>query len=150
MKFYYRPTLTLSADTGEPTAVLRPEIPVRIRGPRGQGHYVALVDTGADNSVVPVRIADDLGIDLHPSTGPDLVTLGGEKLPVHIGEIEIEVGDAEESVRWLAAVHFFDFASAEHETLVFGHAGFLDYFTAVFDGLWATLTLTPNATLPRL
>ena len=32
--------------------------------------------------------------------------------------------------------------------LILGHSGFLDYFTANFDGENGILTLTPNAELP--
>jgi hypothetical protein len=37
---------------------------------------------------------------------------------------------------------------ASQETLILGHQGFLDYFTASFDGDECALELTPNRHLP--
>jgi hypothetical protein len=34
--------------------------------------------------------------------------------------------------------------------VILGHEGFLDFFTAVFDGEHCTLELTPNSGLPLL
>jgi predicted aspartyl protease len=148
MIFYYRPAVALAPETGEPTLIFRPEMPIRIFGPRGAGHYRALVDTGADNTILPKRIADDLGIVLSDGSGPQLRAFGGQSLKVVFGDVEIEIEDENERLRWPARVQFFEFSSTEEESLVLGHSGFLDYFVATFDGGSGNLTLIANEDLP--
>lgn len=151
MRFSYRPAITLAAETGDPVLTLRPEIPITLSGPRGSGSYLALVDTGADHITVPKRIAIDLGVDLVPGRGPELVGFGGEKLPVEFGDLDIEIQNEQnpsETYRWCIRAQFFEFASAKEENLVLGHAEFLDYFTATFDGESGELTLVANREMP--
>jgi hypothetical protein len=52
-------------------------------------------------------------------------------------------------VRWQSLVNFYDFDSPELETVILGHAGFLEFFTATFDGRDGILTLTPNDEIPN-
>jgi hypothetical protein len=54
-----------------------------------------------------------------------------------------------ERVRRPDRVQFFEFASPDKESLLLGHAGFLDYFTATFDGQQSVLTLWANDNLPK-
>ncbi len=54
-----------------------------------------------------------------------------------------------ESLSWSTPLFFFDFASRDEETLILGHAGFLDFFTAIFDGRDGVVTLLANDDLPR-
>jgi len=93
MKFLYCAAVVLTPETGEPGLILRPEIPVRIIGPKGVGRISALVDTGADNTILPKRLADDLGISLTTGTGPTLTAFGGQKLSVLFGDAVMEVED---------------------------------------------------------
>lgn len=84
--------------------ILRPEIPVVIVGPKGAAQFQALVDTGADNSIFPKRVAESLGIALASGTGPDLTTFGGQRLQVFFGDVEIEIAEAAERLRWRTRV----------------------------------------------
>ena len=65
------------------------------------------------------------------------------------GDVELELEEQQERVRWKSRVQFYDFANPEDETLILGHAGFLDYFSAMFDGEKGLLSLTSNSTLPE-
>lgn len=150
MNFLYEAFVTLEPETGEPNMILRPIIPVRIFGQSAFGHYAALVDTGADNTIFPKRIADDLGIELQAGLGPDATAFGGQTISLLFGDIELELEEQQERVRWKARVQFYDFADPEDEMLILGHAGFLDYFSAMFDGEQGLLSLTPNSTLPQM
>ena len=49
---------------------------------------------------------------------------------------------------WNTPVCFFEFPTANEETVILGHAGFLDYFTATFDGKLGIVTLIPNDDFP--
>ena len=149
MNFFYRPAVALAPETGDPTLILRPEILVTVIGPLGMAQYRALIDTGADNTILPSSIANDLGITLTQGTGPHLTAFGGQKLSVRFGDVLLEIEDEREKLRWPARVQFFDFPSAKEEALVMGHAGFLDYFTATFDGELCQLTLVANNELPH-
>lgn len=149
MNFLYQAFVTLEPETGEPNMILRPIIPVRIFGQTAFGHYAALVDTGADNTILPKRIADDLGIELQTGHGPDATAFGGQTISLLFGDVELELEEQQERVRWKSRVQFYDFVNPEDETLILGHAGFLDYFSAMFDGEQGLLSLTPNSTLPE-
>jgi hypothetical protein len=148
MKFHYSAVLSPAPDTGEEVVILRPEVPLRIHGPNGFATYLALVDTGADNTILPISIARELGITPHPAKGPSAVAFGGQAIDLSYADVELELTQDAETLRWQARVQFFGFADAQPETLVVGHQGFLDYFTAVFDGEQAVLDLQPNQEMP--
>jgi hypothetical protein len=149
VRFPYHPAVGSAPETGEATLLLRPEIPIRVVGSAGSARFRALVDTGSDNTIFPKSVADNLGVTVAPGTGPELIAFGGQKLAVLFGDVVIEIEDEQEKLRWPARVQFFEFATTEDQTLVMGHAGFLDYFTATFDGKLCELTLIANDELPR-
>ena len=149
MKFPYRGIITTAPDGADYLLILRPEVPVTIIGPAGSGTYLALVDTGSDNTILPKSIADDLGISLQPAGGPPASVFGGHRVELLTGTSVLRLEEAGESLTWTTPVFFFDFASREEETLILGHAGFLDYFTAIFDGKEGLLTLLANDDLPQ-
>lgn len=148
MKFDYSAFLSPSPDTGEEVVILRPEVPLRVHGPAGSAIYMALVDTGADNTILPLSIASELGIAVAPAIGPKATAFGGQSIELVFADVELELADEAESIRWFARIYFFGNAKLESETLVVGHQGFLDYFTATFDGEQAMLELRPNRDIP--
>jgi hypothetical protein len=79
MRFPYTLSVAPSIDTGEQIVLLRPEIPIRVYGPTGAAEMLALVDTGADNSILPLSIAHDLGIQTTPGSGPGATAFGGQQ-----------------------------------------------------------------------
>jgi predicted aspartyl protease len=143
MNFIYQLVLGYSAETGELTAVLRPEIPILVTGPKRTRQFQALVDTGTDYTVLPKSVADDCGIPTAPGNGPPLKVFGGESLKTSFGDVQFELRQENVRIRWNARVQFFDFPSAEDESLLLGHVGFLDYFDATFQGQQGMLTLVP-------
>jgi hypothetical protein len=150
MKFPYSGFLSKAQDTGHEIVIFRPEVPLRIYGVRGFVDIVALVDTGADNTILPSAIAHELGIETHESKAPMAVAFGGQQIPLSFADVHLEMSTNEQALRWQARVQFFDSADADSETLIVGHEGFLDFFTAIFDGEQTTLTLDPNNDLPRI
>ena len=125
-------------------------VAIEIGDPAGQRFETieALVDTGADYTVLPMSVAEYCGIETSALPSAFLRTFAGDAMETRIGEVTLEIQHEGELVRWRTEVQFFDFKSASRETMVLGHAGFLDYFTATFDGLDAILTLVPNTELP--
>lgn len=148
MKFAYRPLISLAPDGVNYLLVLRPEIPITVTGANASFAYTGLVDTGSDQTILPTSIARDLGIDLLPSTGPSASAFGGQQVQLYSGTALLRIEAEGEAVAWSESVSFFDFSSGEDETVILGHAGFLDYFTATFDGKLGELTLVPNDELP--
>ena len=149
MRFDYTPLLSSAPDTGDSVVIFRPEVPVRVHGPNGSIDFVALVDTGADNTILPESIARDLGIPLAAGKGPAATAFGGQEIALFHADVELELLHPESTLRWLARVYFFA-KGVEDETLILGHQGFLDYFTATFRGEEYALDLEPNAYLPKV
>ena len=117
-------------------------------GTAGKGTYSGLVDTGSDNTIFPMAVADRLGIATIVEEGPLAIVFGGHRVQLLIGSVTLELESGGEVIQWTTEVCYHDFANAEDETVILGHAGFLDYFTATFDGKQGTLTLVPNDDLP--
>jgi hypothetical protein len=148
MKFPYTLNLVESIDTGDEIVVLRPEVPLRIYGPTGHVDVIALVDSGADNSIFPTSVATNLGIETTPGTGPSATAFGGQQIALSFAEVDLELSDQNgTAVRWRARLYFADFAT--ENAVILGHEGFLDYFTATFFGSDCVLDVEPNDDLPR-
>ena len=149
MKFPYTLNIVPSIDTGDEIVLLRPEIPLRVYGPRGHVDVLALVDTGADNSIFPSSIAADLGIEMTAGRGPGATAFGGQRIQLSYADVLLELFNAEQdAIRWRARLYFADFA--DEKAVVLGHEGFLDHFTATFIGEECMLDLEPNANMPRV
>jgi hypothetical protein len=107
------------------------------------------VDTGSDNTILPKSVADHLGISVKKVAGATASLFGGAKVQLLEGRARLRLESGKESIEWITPVCFFDFASSDEETAILGHAGFLDYFTATFDGQRGVLSLLPNDDLPK-
>jgi predicted aspartyl protease len=129
MKFPYSAFLSPAPDTGEEVIIFRPEVPLRVYGPGGSEIYMALVDTGADNTILPSSIARELDIVAQTAKGPPAAAFGGQLIEMSYSVVELELAESDFKLRWRARVQFFDTADAKPETLLVGHQGFLDFFT---------------------
>jgi hypothetical protein len=148
MRFSYTLNLAPSIDTGDEIVLLRPEIPIRVYGPAGTADMLALVDTGADNSIFPLSVARDLGIETTPGKGPDAMAFGGQRISLSFAEVVLEVWQHAVVIRWRTRLYFADFPGDTERAVILGHEGFLDYFTATFDGEDCVLALEPNHSIP--
>jgi hypothetical protein len=147
MRFDYTGIISSAPDTGDPVVIFRPEVRIRVHGPIGSGDFLALVDTGADNTILPQSIAQSLGIPLVHGRGPEARAFGGQEIALSYADVELELVHPAKSLQWPARVFFL--AEGE-ETLILGHQGFLDYFTATFIGEECALDLQPNSYLPTI
>ncbi len=150
MKFNYSTVIVAQPGSGDMLCLRRPEIPIKIQGPNESMQFVGLVDTGSDYTIFPRSIAKFLGVELHESEGPTAQVFGGQAVELLTAEVELILALDSEKVSWLTVVSFFDYGSVEDESVILGHAGFLEFFTATFDGFEATLTLEPNPDLASL
>ncbi|MGO8750076.1 MAG: aspartyl protease family protein [Thermoguttaceae bacterium] len=148
MRFPYSLAVVRSIDTGEEIVLLRPEVPIHLYGPAGTVEVVALVDTGADNSIFPLSIARDLGIETTEGKGPAATAFGGQQIALSFADVVLELSQAGVTIRWQGRLHFADFPGDTEKAVILGHEGFLDYFTATFDGAECSLELEPNDSIP--
>jgi hypothetical protein len=146
--FPYSSIISPDPSTGDFLLVRRPEIPVTILGAAGAATYIGLVDTGSDHTIFLTSVADHLGIQVQEATGPAASVFGGQRIQLLVGEAVLKLEAGGQTSSWKTVVCFFDFTTPEEEAVVLGHAGFLDYFTAIFDGKAAVLSLEPNDELP--
>ena len=115
--------------------ITRPVIPITLRNPRApralQIGYEALVDSGSDRCIFPAELADLLNIDLRTSTKILYVAgvVAGERRPIYLHPIEIEVGGRDGPAFEALAGFMPDFSKSGHGLL--GRNGFFDQFSFV-------------------
>ncbi len=139
MRFPYS-RYVVQGNTPRLTALLfRPMLVVRVTGPTGNDDIFGRVDSGADETLLPDYLIANSGIS--ELSGPvPIGGIGGLTL-ARFGTVELEISQGQESSRWLAYVGF-----CAHPMPIFGLKGFLQFFTATFDGRRHHLDLSPNGT----
>ena len=103
----------------------------------------ALVDTGADDVIIPLDEAPP-GLDL--TGAPEIVhtVANGGKLRVQFAEVELTLfASLAHLVRWRAVVGFADIPRA-----VLGFRGGLEFFTFTSDATNMRFALLPNQRMP--
>jgi hypothetical protein len=105
----------------------------------------ALVDPGADDTILPFDIAKVLGLTLLPSTS-HAMRWRGQRFGLRFGVVELELtDDSGDSIRWPATVAF---TAANVRYPLLGMAGCLEFLDATFFGKDHMLELEPNASFP--
>jgi hypothetical protein len=118
-----------------------PEIVVRVVGPSEAWLIAGLLDTGSTDTLIPMRFHRRLGVEKGPRF--DLRGAGGAPFPAWLATVDLELMSRGRVVhRWSARVGFTPVRSRA----IWGHNGFLDHFTATFNGLRRTATLRANQT----
>ena len=128
--------------------VYRPMATMRIRGSVGSAYLRALIDTGADHTLLPFSAAEHIGAELFLDEQDAARGVSGHEIAIIPGRVELELLGESESLRWIAVIGFAKFATPEDECSIFGHAGCLEYFSATFDGVTRSVELMPRVTLP--
>jgi hypothetical protein len=105
----------------------------------------ALVDTAADDTVFPQKIAAAIGVDLTHVPEGEGEGVGKKKVRLPYAEITLRLTDGTEFREWRGWVGF---TAAQLTLPLLGYAGCLEYFTAVFQGDREELELTVNSTYP--
>ena len=111
--------------------VFRPVIPVRFVGPHGLDALTfTLVDTDADETVLPSSLARTLGVALG-SKLYTLVAANNRPFVVRYGVVELQIArPGVGAYRWRARVGFQE----RRPDTVLGRAGCLDHLAVTFDG----------------
>ena len=139
IRFPYKSFPVRGTRSGSYDTLYRPIIPIRVFGPAGRDSDLGWVDTGADDTLLPDKLIGLLGISLDPADHSIIVGIAGSMMVVRYGIVDLEIPGAGGGYRWSAWVGFH-----AGPKIVLGHNGFLEYFTASFNGRSRHLTLTPN------
>jgi hypothetical protein len=86
------------------TEIYRPVIPFRVIGPAAAAVFYGLLDSGADETMLPQALADLVGIVLDPSQTGTALTASGE-MAVTYADVTFEIGQGRGKRRWRATVH---------------------------------------------
>jgi hypothetical protein len=125
----------------------RPIVAVRLTGPADTKIRDGLLDTGSDDTVFSASLASLLGVDLRGAQ-ERRVGLAGRPRPIRCryAMVRLRITDRrQETYEWTAMVGFV--AASLHYSLL-GHAGFLQFFRAEFDGESRDVTLIPKPSFP--
>ncbi len=115
-----------------------PKIPVTVGTLAGSVSYGFLIDTGADFSVAPRRLAQQIGLDW--DVLPEARVVGVEQggVRARLGRLPIRIGTIDLSIRRL-------FVAVPRAPFVLGRADFLDRFVLTIDQPMGKLALTDIA-----
>lgn len=102
------------------------KIPISILTQFGYESFIFVLDTGADCSMAPLSLAEDIGIDL--SQCPSYLSMGieGKGLKTFLGKISIKIGDEALEIRCL-------FADRETTPYILGRMDLFSHFSIMFD-----------------
>ena len=112
------------------SVVFRPVIPFRLTGATAGAVFYGLLDSGADETLIPKEIADHIGVESISDQTGTILSASGE-MPATYGAVSIEFGPESERYRWRAVVGIVDQPWKE---ALLGHIGFLRYFDVTFLG----------------
>ena len=136
----HRVDKSVAIPTGE---IARPEVPIRISGPTNTIEILGLIDTGADHVFLSMLLAEVLGVVLRMEEAETAEGAGGQQLRLWPANVELELVADTQSYRWRIQAGFIE-TGDDPAAAYLGHAGFLEYFTATFDGDAQTVELISN------
>jgi len=123
--------------------VHRPMVTCRFIDPTGDIVVLGLADTGADETLLPEGFAAALGVALKPGSVA-IGGVGGASIIARYADVDLEIVTPRSArYRWSAEVGFYP-----GRKVILGRRGFLDHFTASFNGRGLYLDLRPNGTAP--
>jgi hypothetical protein len=106
-----------------------------VRTATGYRTYRFLIDTGADCSLAPRRLAQQTGLAWDSLAEVSVTGIEQGKVRARLGGLPIHLGDVELAIRCL----FVDTPSAP---FILGRADFLDHFTLTIDAHQQKIVLT--------
>ncbi|TSC72871.1 MAG: hypothetical protein G01um101438_270 [Parcubacteria group bacterium Gr01-1014_38] len=146
MRFPYRPYEVQPTPWFPDGVVYRPMVPLRVVSGMSDTTIVGLVDTGADETVLPDFLIGALGIDVDPRRAGVFRGVGGQPVQGIFGDVTLELEQGRQAHRWDATVAFISGPTVA----ILGRHGFLDRFRATFDGQRRELTLIRTRIAARM
>ena len=119
-----------------------------VQGPNGRSVAFGrvLVDPGADDTVLPLDVAELLAVSFYPATNHSL-RWRGQRYPLRYGHVTFELVDDEANVLAWPAVAAFTAAPLRYPLL--GVCGCLEFLDVTFCGAEHRIELQSNASFPR-
>lgn len=142
MLFPYRQYQVTPSPAFPDGVLYRPEVRVRITGPAGDVFLRGVVDTGADTTIFPRQVADEIGLAIEDETW-QIAGFTGDRTSVVYAEVELTVIQHEEQHHWRGIVGFVEYARPDLQEPLLGRVGFLDQFYAGFDPKRRQLEMHP-------
>ena len=150
MRFLYASYEIDASPTQRDGILYRPEVAIDVIGPVATETIQALVDTGSDETVFPVSLANAIGVRLEHSSSGRAAAVGGHAVELIPGNVILQIIHDGEEYRWETKVSFLETNSPEEEVALLGYAGFLEFFRATFDSEKHELELMANSQLRSL
>jgi hypothetical protein len=123
----------------------RPIIEIEVAGPLDSRIVDGLIDSGADETILPSSIASDIGIDLSHSPMGTNRGITGDQLSLSYAEVTLALFDGTSIWQWPAMVGFHTLAS---KRAILGFAGFLQFMTTTMEGDFEVGRIQPNSLFP--
>jgi hypothetical protein len=122
----------------------RPIVDVGICGPGNSCLFLkATLDSGADDTLIPVAVASRLGIDLSNAPKHKAKAVGGGTVLYRFAKVELRLTtDGNELFVWSAIVGF---TNSRKKAGLLGQTGMLQYFDVTFFGERREVSVTPNS-----
>ncbi len=136
-----RPVLPLGGRHVRP----RPLIPVTLIGPGGTTVQRAIVDSAADDTIFPDRVATLIGLDLVQAPAGTGSGVGSGMIALRYAQVTLRLAAGLERREWAGWVGF---TSATFSYPMLGFAGCLQYFDVLLLGAREEVELTVNALYP--
>jgi len=150
MKFPYWSYQVTPTPTLPGGLLSRPEVPLRVTGPAGTVCVLTLVDSGADETLLPRSIGDAVGAVIDDSVTWPMGGIAGEEVHASPGEVDLELMSLGQSYRWTVTVAFVSFPDPADEAAILGHVGCLMFFRTTFDGEAGELEIQPASAFPGI
>ena len=119
----------------------RPIVPVIVKGPATRRRSKAVVDTGSNDTIFPLKLAHVLGIQLGTPVTHHVVW-HGQSFPMQFATVDLELSDGWAGFRWSATVGF---TLAPFPYALLGIRGCLQFFDATFCGKDLAVEFTINS-----
>lgn len=115
-------------------SIYRPSISIMFK--RGSRFILleALVDSGADHTILPIEIAGELDLKLDKRTKSIFYGAGGNPFTVYRSQVKLECIIRQAGFRsynWKSFVYFAE----SQPTILLGNKGFLDQFKVTLNGI---------------
>lgn len=128
-------------------AIHRPIVMLHVASSSGRFVNVdALVDTGADVSLLPNSMAAKLGIELPVMPEYPIGSPIGSATTYRLAEVRLELRRPPDVLRWTTSVGFVD---RKLPYAILGTRGFFEFFRLSYDASQHTFELDPVRTLPQ-
>lgn len=82
--------------------IYEPTIQVTLKGPNGSVDVAMIIDSGADISIIPYTLGEDLGLHLDMEKRRDVRGVGDSSVAYILSTVEVQIGDlnVEARVGW--------------------------------------------------